>query len=60
MRDAVFICSGILSVFTHIMENFVSHKIDSEDSFESDLLGDAKAGFPSPAKDIREKIDLIK
>ena len=42
------------------MEKFVPHKIDSEDSFESHLLGDVKAGFPSPTEDIREKLDLIK
>jgi DNA polymerase V len=42
------------------MSNFVPHKIDSDTSFESDLLGDVKAGFPSPAEDIREKLDLIK
>ena len=42
------------------MDKFVPHKIDSEGSFESDLLGDVKAGFPSPAEDIREKLDLIK
>ncbi len=42
------------------MDKFIPHKIDSEDSFESHLLGDVKAGFPSPAEDIREKLDLIK
>lgn len=42
------------------MDKFVPHKIDGEGSFESDLLGDVKAGFPSPAEDIREKLDLIK
>lgn len=42
------------------MSEFVPYKIDSEDSFESHLLGDVKAGFPSPAEDIREKLDLIK
>ena len=42
------------------MNNFIPHKIDSDTSFESDLLGDVKAGFPSPAEDIREKLDLIK
>ena len=42
------------------MNEFVPHKIDSEESFESALLGDVKAGFPSPAEDIREKLDLIK
>ena len=42
------------------MNNFVPHKIDSDSSFESAILGDVKAGFPSPAEDIREKLDLIK
>ena len=42
------------------MEKFVPHKIESEESFESRLLGDVKAGFPSPAEDLREKLDLIK
>ena len=27
---------------------------------EGHLLGDVKAGFPSPAEDIREKLDLVK
>ena len=49
-----------MSIFTPAMEKFVPHKIDSEGSFESHLLGDVKAGFPSPAEDIREKLDLIK
>ena len=42
------------------MEKFVPHKIESKESFESRLLGDVKAGFPSPAEDLREKLDLIK
>ena len=42
------------------MSEFVPHKIDAEESFESHLLGDVKAGFPSPAEDIREKLDLVK
>ena len=42
------------------MNSFVPHNIDIQDSFESSLLGDVKAGFPSPAEDIREKLDLIK
>ena len=49
-----------MSIFATVMSEFVPHKIDSEDSFESHLLGDVKAGFPSPAEDIREKLDLIK
>ena len=32
------------------MNEFVPHKIDVEESFESALLGDVKAGFPSPAE----------
>ena len=43
------------------MEKFVPYKIDeTSGSFESELLGDVKAGFPSPAEEIREKLDLIK
>ena len=42
------------------MEKIVPHNIDSESSYESNLLGDVKAGFPSPAEDMREKLDLIK
>ena len=34
--------------------------MDSGDSFEGKLLGDVKAGFPSPAEDIRERLDLVK
>ena len=48
-----------ISTFATAMEKFVPHKIDSGDSFESRLLGDVKAGFPSPAEDIGEKLDLI-
>ena len=40
------------------MESFIPHKI--EGSFESKMLGDVKAGFPSPAEDMREHLDLIK
>lgn len=42
------------------MENFTPQNIDSESSYESNLMGDVKAGFPSPAEDMREKLDLIK
>ena len=42
------------------MEKFVPHSIDAGSSFETELMGDVKAGFPSPAEDIREKLDLIK
>ena len=42
------------------MEKFIPHCIGSDASFEGQLLGDVKAGFPSPAEGIREKLDLIK
>lgn len=42
------------------MEQFIPHSIDAEESFESALLGDVRAGFPSPAEDVREKLDLVK
>ena len=42
------------------MNKFVPHSIDTNSSFETELMGDVKAGFPSPAEDIREKLDLIK
>ena len=35
------------------------YPITESDSFES-LLGTVKAGFPSPADDFREKLDLVK
>ena len=42
------------------MDKFVPHSIDDANSYEVELVGDVKAGFPSPAEDIREKLDLIK
>ena len=42
------------------MEKLVPQNIDSESSYESNHMGDVKAGFPSPAEDLREKLDLIK
>ena len=35
-------------------------KIESGDTLEGLMLGDVKAGFPSPAEDIREKLDLTR
>lgn len=46
--------------FVISMEKFLPHSIDDGSSYESELVGDVKAGFPSPAEDIREKLDLIK
>jgi DNA polymerase V len=42
------------------LDKFIPHSIDTDSSYESELVGDVKAGFPSPAEDIREKLDLIK
>ncbi len=42
------------------MDKFIPHSIETNSSFETELVGDVKAGFPSPADDIREKLDLIK
>lgn len=40
--------------------SFVPHPIAGDGSFESLLVGAVKAGFPSPAEDVREKLDLVK
>lgn len=42
------------------MSRFEPHSLDFTTSAEGRLLGDVKAGFPSPAEDIREKLDLMK
>ena len=41
------------------MDKFVPHSIEPTSSYEAELMGEVKAGFPSPAEDIREKLDLI-
>ena len=42
------------------MNEFIPHGIDEECTYESGLLGHVKAGFPSPAESIHEKLDLIR
>lgn len=42
------------------MDRFEPHSLEFTTSAEGDMLGDVKAGFPSPAEDIREKLDLMK
>ena len=42
------------------MEKFQPYRLDYETPAQGELLGEVKAGFPSPAEDIREKLDLIK
>lgn len=39
---------------------FIPHPVTDSESFESLLVGAVKAGFPSPAEDLREKLDLVK
>ncbi len=42
------------------MDRFEPHSLEFTTSAEGDMLGDVKAGFPSPVEDIREKLDLMK
>ena len=42
------------------MDKFQPYSLDYETPAQGELLGEVKAGFPSPAEDIREKLDLIK
>ena len=42
------------------MNDFLPHSIDEDCTYESGLLGNVKAGFPSPAEDLHEKLDLIR
>ena len=52
-----------LRIFRYLctrMDRMKPYAIDDSSSFESLVMGDVKAGFPSPAEDIREKLDLVK
>ena len=42
------------------MDRFEPHSLDFTTTGEGQMLGDVKAGFPSPAEDVREKLDLMK
>ena len=42
------------------MDKFQPYGLDDDAQAHGEMLGDVKAGFPSPAEDIREKLDLIK
>ena len=48
------------AIFGGDMDKFQPYSLDYDTSAQGELLGDVKAGFPSPAEDIREKLDLIK
>lgn len=43
-----------------VMDKLKPYAVDDSTTFESLVMGDVKAGFPSPAEDIREKLDLVK
>lgn len=49
-----------LITFVVVMDKFEPHSIDYNTPAEGELLGDVIAGFPSPAEEIRERLDLIK
>ena len=42
------------------MDQFLPHSIDEDNAYEGGMLGNVKAGFPSPAEDRHEKLDLIR
>ncbi len=43
------------------MEKMIPYPIDNEQSVaEFELCGEVKAGFPSPADDMHEKLDLVR
>ena len=54
----VLLLSG--AIFADVMNDFIPHSIDGDSSLEGILVGDVKAGFPSPADDVREKLDIVK
>ena len=41
------------------MNKFQPYSLDYDSPVHGEMLGEVKAGFPSPAEDIREKLDLI-
>lgn len=42
------------------MNKFQPYSLDYDSPIQGEMLGEVKAGFPSPAEDIREKLDLIR
>jgi DNA polymerase V len=42
------------------MDKFQPFSLDYDAPAQGEMLGEVKAGFPSPAEDIREKLDLMK
>ena len=60
MVDKLVNKSGNFLYLCFHMEKFQPYSLDYDTPAQGELLGDVKAGFPSPAEDIREKLDLIK
>ena len=62
--------SFLIGVFTNIlyflynfapdMDKLQPFSLDYDAPAQGEMLGEVKAGFPSPAEDIREKLDLMK
>ena len=42
------------------MDKFQPFSLDYDTPAQGEMLGEVKAGFPSPAEDLREKLDLMK
>ena len=42
------------------MNKFQPYSLDYDSPIQGEMLGEVKAGFPSPAEDIHEKLDLIR
>lgn len=60
----IYVSSGVTNtLFFYLcqsMDKMRSYAVEDSSSFESLVMGEVKAGFPSPAEDIREKLDLVK
>ncbi len=42
------------------MDKFQPFSLDYDAPAQGEMLGEVRAGFPSPAEDLREKLDLMK
>ena len=58
--DFAVVMSGFFCIFASVMDKFQPYSLDYDAPAQGELLGEVKAGFPSPAEDIREKLDLMK
>ena len=58
--EAIFLLPIYSLSLSADMEKFQPFSLDYDAPAQGELLGEVKAGFPSPAEDIREKLDLMK